>query len=366
MSQCASCALPPFLVLTSRLRCGVSVRLRVSHASDATLVGELVTGVDPLERSNVEQKMWSQISIDIVRTHPNLAMFQDKEVQKRLLRLLFVWSVRHPASGYVQGINDLVTPFFVVFVAEALNVSTDEAMQLSDVERVCDDALLWEAEADAYWCVAKLLDGIQDHYTHAQPGVQLQLSNLQELVYRVDRPLYEHLAAQEVSFLQFAFRWMVRCIMYVLCLSVYLCVSCAQSVSAKRLPNDISPLNSTFCGCACSCSLPWSSRSLQNCILMRELSMTHVIRLWDTYLCDDNGDGFGTFHVFVCGAFLVHFSSQLRTLGFAEIIQFLQNIQSITRVWTEHELELLLAQAYSWQCAFTPRHLGGAVDQPKW
>ena len=24
----------------------------------------------------------------------------------------------HPASGYVQGINDLVTPFFVVFLTE--------------------------------------------------------------------------------------------------------------------------------------------------------------------------------------------------------------------------------------------------------
>ena len=33
-------------------------------------------------------------------------------------RILFIWAIRHPASGYVQGINDLVTPFFVVFVYE--------------------------------------------------------------------------------------------------------------------------------------------------------------------------------------------------------------------------------------------------------
>ena len=32
-------------------------------------------------------------------------------------RVLFIWSMRHPASGYVQGINDLVTPFFVVFLS---------------------------------------------------------------------------------------------------------------------------------------------------------------------------------------------------------------------------------------------------------
>ena len=35
-------------------------------------------------------------------------------------RILYIWAIRHPASGYVQGINDLVTPFFVVFLSEYL------------------------------------------------------------------------------------------------------------------------------------------------------------------------------------------------------------------------------------------------------
>jgi hypothetical protein len=35
-------------------------------------------------------------------------------------RVLYIWAIRHPASGYVQGINDLITPFFVVFLAEYL------------------------------------------------------------------------------------------------------------------------------------------------------------------------------------------------------------------------------------------------------
>lgn len=38
------------------------------------------------------------------------------------------------------------------------------------------------AEADAYWCLCKLLDGIQDHYTHAQPGIQRTVFRLKELV----------------------------------------------------------------------------------------------------------------------------------------------------------------------------------------
>jgi hypothetical protein len=35
-------------------------------------------------------------------------------------RILYIWAMRHPASGYVQGINDLVTPFFVVFLQEII------------------------------------------------------------------------------------------------------------------------------------------------------------------------------------------------------------------------------------------------------
>lgn len=41
---------------------------------------------------------------------------------------------------------------------------------------------VYAAEADAYWCLCKLLDGIQDHYTHAQPGIQRTVFRLKELV----------------------------------------------------------------------------------------------------------------------------------------------------------------------------------------
>jgi hypothetical protein len=33
--------------------------------------------------------------------------------------------MRHPASGYVQGINDVVTPFMIVFLSEYINVNLD-------------------------------------------------------------------------------------------------------------------------------------------------------------------------------------------------------------------------------------------------
>ncbi|KAM4783944.1 TBC1 domain family member 22A isoform 2-T2 [Cyanocitta cristata] len=63
------------------------------------------------------QDTYRQIHIDIPRMSPEVLRLQPK-VTEIFERILFIWAIRHPASGYVQGINDLVTPFFVVFVCE--------------------------------------------------------------------------------------------------------------------------------------------------------------------------------------------------------------------------------------------------------
>jgi len=53
---------------------------------------------------------------------------------------------RHPASGYVQGINDLVTPFMAVFMSEHLQGPMDGW----SVDG-CSEELLLDVEADCYW-----------------------------------------------------------------------------------------------------------------------------------------------------------------------------------------------------------------------
>ncbi|EDO38220.1 predicted protein, partial [Nematostella vectensis] len=71
-------------------------------------------------------------------------------------RILYIWAIRHPASGYVQGMNDLVTPFFVVF----LSAYADGDLENYDVQSLSQD-ILDTIEADSFWCMSKLLDGIQ-------------------------------------------------------------------------------------------------------------------------------------------------------------------------------------------------------------
>jgi len=61
-------------------------------------------------------------------------------------------------------------------------------------------------------------------------------------------------------------------------------------------------------------------------------------------------DGFSSFHLYVCAAFLVKWTEQLRKMDFQEIMMFLQSLP--TRQWTEKDIELLLSEAFIWQSLF--------------
>lgn len=143
-----------------------------------------------------------------------------------------------------------------------------------------------------------------------------------------------------------------------------------------------------------------------NCLLMRELSMPCVVRMWDTYLVrpdlnlpiftpltdprllfvqTEGTEAFSQFHLYVCSAFLVKWSAELREMDFQarlapprpslcpgsdlarlftlpqEIIMFLQNLP--TQDWTDAEVRMLLSEAYVLMSVWvgTDAHFTGAV-----
>ncbi|XP_041655031.1 TBC1 domain family member 22B isoform X2 [Cheilinus undulatus] len=238
---------------------------------------------------------YRQIHIDIPRTNPLIPLFQQPAVQEVFERILFIWAIRHPASGYVQGINDLVTPFFVVFLSEFVTEDVENfemaALPLATQRNI---------EADSFWCMSKLLDGIQDNYTFAQPGIQNKVKALEELVSRIDEDIHNHFKRYEVEYLQFAFRWM-------------------------------------------------------NNLLMRELPLRCTIRLWDTYQAE--AEGFSHFHLYVCAAFLIEWRKEILSMvDFQGLLMLLQNLPTIH--WGNEEVGLLLAEAYRLKYMFAdaPSH----------
>ena len=84
----------------------------------------------------------------------------------------------------MQGINDLVTPFFQVFLGLYISDhNIDSGMDPGQLPKPVLDAV----EADSFWCLSRLLDGIQDNYISAQPGIHRSVKRMQELVARIDR-----------------------------------------------------------------------------------------------------------------------------------------------------------------------------------
>ncbi|KAJ7379427.1 hypothetical protein OS493_016664 [Desmophyllum pertusum] len=129
----------------------------------------------------------------------------------------------------------------------------------------------------------------------------MKVNALRELIQRIDEPLNNHLAKNQVEYLQFAFRWM-------------------------------------------------------NNLLMREMPLRCTIRLWDTYLAVENG--FASFHLYVCAAFLKQFSRDIvEETDFQGLMLLLQNLPTIN--WDDQRISLLLAEAYRLEYMFAdaPKHL---------
>jgi len=246
--------------------------------------------------SGLNQSIYHQIHIDVPRTNPDIPLYQNPIIQESLEKILYCWAIQHPNIGYVQGINDLITPFYHVFLSKYIPLKRISRFDFYSFPK----EQLTIVEADSFWCLTILLDEIQDNYIHAQPGIVHQVEKMNELTNRIDEPLYNHLKEENVNFLQFAFRWM-------------------------------------------------------NCLLMREISLPNIIRMWDTYLCEANG--FSEFHTYVCAALLEKWSKELITQEFQNIIIFLQHIP--TKNWTDNDIELLLSEAYMYKSLFhdSPNHL---------
>ena len=147
---------------------------------------------NPDEVMNEEElKIYRQILKDNPRTMPESSLFQHEKIQFMLTRVLYIWSLRHPASGYVQGFNDLCIPFFIVYFLEKF-----PEKNIDTILKLNEDSL------------TKLLDRIQTNYTINQPGITLMIKKMELIIQKVDPKLYEYLKKYEIDYVQFCFRWM--------------------------------------------------------------------------------------------------------------------------------------------------------------
>lgn len=118
--------------------------------------------------------------------------------------------MRHPASAYVQGINDLAAPLLMAFLEgtvceqklisqklDPMSIEQNEALansrtvtQKTPVSEILSEENILDldqetfigVEADVFWCLSKLIDDVQDNYTDMQPGVHKCLNKMRAVV----------------------------------------------------------------------------------------------------------------------------------------------------------------------------------------
>ncbi|CAJ1031727.1 putative Rab-GTPase-TBC domain containing protein [Leishmania utingensis] len=228
-----------------------------------------------------ELQTLKQIRKDIPRMSGGHCYLRHPCVQGSIERILFIWSLRHPACGYVQGMNDLVVPFMGVVLGyrfcstrsvTELHAYTEEILNhLWSASSVPVTQWINEVEADVYWMTSYLLNTIQDNYTSSHAGITTMMRHLAAVVQAADPPLYHCLVnVLQLQFEQFSFRWM-------------------------------------------------------NCLLMRELTETQSLRLLDAYLSDE-ARRWSVTHVYVCAALLLRWGPQLMAFSedYISALRFLQ------------------------------------------
>ena len=145
--------------------------------------------------SSPQSDILRQIRLDLPRTYTDIPYFFTPEGASMMERILLTWSVRNPASSYVQGVNDILVPIIATLFEE------HEGAEMTD-------QLILDAEADAYWLLSKLLGDIQDHYIFGQPGIQRMTLKLKDLLRKTDDELSAHFEAEGLDLLQVTFRWL--------------------------------------------------------------------------------------------------------------------------------------------------------------
>jgi len=221
------------------------------------------------------------------------ALFTEPLIREMLARVLFIWNVRHPASGYVQGINYLCVPFVITYLSDYISIDYEKMGYKKSELLALDNKSLQCLEADIYWSLCKMLEKMQDVYTVNQPGAHKIINKMKEIVKRVDLELYEHIEKNSVNLVPIAFRWV-------------------------------------------------------NCFFTREFTLDKVIRMWDTYFAEV--ENMGVFHVYVCASLLLHLKSDIMKKDFSSLMLYLQSLP--TMKWTSDELGILLAKSYQLKSFF--------------
>ncbi|KAK9287652.1 hypothetical protein L1049_016089 [Liquidambar formosana] len=159
-------------------------RLRISDVPETPVINATTSQGKPVSEDRVSEWLWTlhRIVVDVVRTDSHLEFYEDTKNLARMSDILAVYAWVDPATGYCQGMSDLLSPFVVLF----------------------------EDNADAFWCFEMLLRRMRENFQMEGPtGVMKQLQALWHILGLTDREMFAHLSHIGAESLHFAFRMLL-------------------------------------------------------------------------------------------------------------------------------------------------------------
>ncbi|XP_043707061.1 small G protein signaling modulator 1-like isoform X2 [Telopea speciosissima] len=159
-------------------------RLRISDVPQTAMIDATASQGGSNNEDKVSEWLWTlhQIVVDVVRTDSHLEFYENMKNVARMSDILAVYAWVDPATGYCQGMSDLLSPFVV----------------------------LYEDNADAFWCFEMLLRRMRENFQMEGPtGVMKQLEALWCILAATDREMFVHLSLIGAESLHFAFRMLL-------------------------------------------------------------------------------------------------------------------------------------------------------------
>ncbi|CAN4091572.1 unnamed protein product [Withania somnifera] len=151
--------------------------------------GQPIELMPPADNGDFGKKMlqWKlslhQIGLDVVRTDRILIFYENEANQAKLWDVFAVCAWTDEDSCYVQGMSDICSPMIILF----------------------------ENEADAYWCFARAMRRLRENFKCSTDsiGVQSQLGTLAQIVKTVDPKLHQHQEELDGGEYLFVFRMLM-------------------------------------------------------------------------------------------------------------------------------------------------------------
>jgi Rab-GTPase-TBC domain len=161
--------------------------------------------------SSTEQSLIRSVRMDVDRTATRLAFCRRSEHRDALVRMLYIYARVNPGIGYVQGMNNVALPIYLVLATRGGNSTSTFVNEnlIDDIES--PDAEIY-AEHDSFFMFHEILTDNRDLFMREMDanigsGMCAALDGLAATLRKVDPELAMSLSKANVRMAHFAFRW---------------------------------------------------------------------------------------------------------------------------------------------------------------